>query len=75
MSWLPPKHLPPIVCPTKTNVKNIYEPYIVPVIHPSHTKYQYHKIYEYQHHFPHSVSQSTDVTSHNVNCGNRRPFW
>ncbi|MFA8438043.1 CotD family spore coat protein [Pueribacillus sp. YX66] len=72
MSWFPrqprPTTLRPIVCPTRTIVKNVYHPYVVPVIHPTHTKYNHHKIYQYQHHCPHTVSHHQSVSHQHVNC-------
>lgn len=72
MSWFPrqprPTTLRPIVQPTRTVVRNVYEPYIVPVIHPTHTKVNCHKIYQYQHHCPQTVSYHTTVSQQHVNC-------
>ncbi len=85
MAWFPRREQPrprpmtarPIVCPTKTIEEDIYEPVIVPVIHPTHTRYNHHKIYEYQHHCPHTVSHHTNVSHKHVNCScpGRRGRW
>lgn len=74
MSWFSrqtrrPVTLRPIVRPTRVFERNIYEPYIVPVIHPSHTRINRHKIFEYRHFCPHTVSHHTTVSCRNVNCG------
>lgn len=69
---LPPRELPPVVYPTVTTVEDIYQPYIVPHIHPSHTQYRYHEVYEHRHYCPHTVSETCDVCHYNVDfcqCG------
>lgn len=72
MTWFPrqprPATLRPIVRPTRTVVRDVYEPYIVPVIHPTHTRVNHHKVIQYQHHCPQTVSHHTCVSHQHVNC-------
>lgn len=65
----PATTLPPIVRPTRRIVRDVYEPYVVPVIHPTHTQYNHHKVIQYQHYCPHTVSHCCDVSHQHVNCG------
>lgn len=73
MAWLPPKVLPPVVHPTNVNQVDIYEPYFVPHVHPTHTQYNYHKIYNHENFCPHTESVCCDEHHQVINhC--RPPF-
>ncbi|TCP24863.1 spore coat protein D [Scopulibacillus darangshiensis] len=80
MTWCPPKQLqntaqcPPkqlegITDPTKQNVLDVYQPYVLNHFHPEHTQVNVHQIYQHQHHYPHTVSYCCDVQHQHVNCG------
>jgi spore coat protein D len=67
--WLPPRVLPPVVGPTNINQVDIYHPHIVPHIHPSHTQYNHHNIYNHQHYTTHTTSECCDVYHQHFFCG------
>lgn len=67
--WMPPCTMPAMTDRPRMNVVDIYEPYIVPHIHPTHTQYRHHKVIQHRHYYPSSVSQTCDVCEQHVNCG------
>lgn len=69
MHFMRPKMLSPIVSPTKCCDVHDTEVFQVPHIHPSHTTYHHHKIFEHLHTYPHTVSHVTDVAHQHFDCG------
>ncbi|WP_078391090.1 spore coat protein [Shouchella patagoniensis] len=53
--------LPAVVHPTKHNVVQSTQEYIVPEIHPSHTTHVKNHVYKHVHHYPHSDSVQEHV--------------
>ncbi|WP_246218199.1 CotD family spore coat protein [Litoribacterium kuwaitense] len=51
----------PIVHPTRQVVENQYVRHIVPHIHPVHTEYRQHNMYEHRHYYPQTVSNVADA--------------
>ncbi|HHY73536.1 MAG TPA: spore coat protein CotH [Bacillus bacterium] len=64
----PPVVLPPIVSPTKQFNVHDTEVFQVPHIHPSHTTFHHHKLFEHVHTCPHTCSHVCDVCHQHVNC-------
>ncbi|WP_458412869.1 CotD family spore coat protein [Schinkia sp. CFF1] len=64
----PPVVLSPIVSPTKQFNVHDTEVYQVPHIHPSHTTFHHHKMFEHVHTCPHTVSHVCDVCHQHINC-------
>ncbi|MCO7176476.1 CotD family spore coat protein [Sporolactobacillus kofuensis] len=71
-------HCPPtqggtIYDPQSVNVQHIYKPVIVKHIHQMHTIRKTHYIYEHQHFYPHTMSETCDERHYDVQC--EKPFF
>ncbi|MFT8318943.1 MAG: CotD family spore coat protein [Sporolactobacillus sp.] len=55
--------------PQTVQIQDIYKPIIVQHIHPMHTQVRTHYIYEHQHFYPHTMSQTCDSCHRHVQCG------
>jgi hypothetical protein len=67
-------HCPPtqggtVYDPQTVNVQHIYKPVIVKHIHQLHTIRKTHYIFEHQHYYPHTLSETCDECHYNVQCG------
>ncbi|MCO7125051.1 CotD family spore coat protein [Sporolactobacillus shoreicorticis] len=67
-------HCPPaqggtVYDPQTVNVQHIYKPVIVKHIHQLHTIRKTHYIYEHQHYYPHTLSETCDERHYDVQCG------
>ncbi|MFT8312197.1 MAG: CotD family spore coat protein [Sporolactobacillus sp.] len=67
-------HCPPtqggtVYDPQTVNVQHIYKPVIVKHIHQLHTIRKTHYIYEHQHYYPHTMSETCDECHYDVQCG------
>lgn len=58
-----PQVLPAVVHPTKCNVTEKVCEYIVPEVHPVHTKHITYHNYKHVHSFPHTVSNEDVITN------------
>ncbi|MDD9148099.1 MULTISPECIES: CotD family spore coat protein [unclassified Sporolactobacillus] len=65
----PPKQGGSFYDPASVNVEHVYKPVIVQHIHPTHTRIMTHYIYEHQHYYPHTLSQTCDECHYDVQCG------
>jgi len=63
-----PTVLSPIVHPTKYCDVHDTEVFQVPHIHPSHTTFHHHKLFEHIHTCPQTVSHVCDVAQQHFNC-------
>ncbi|MED4352560.1 CotD family spore coat protein [Schinkia azotoformans] len=63
-----PKVLCPIIHPTKCCDVHNLEVFQVPHIHPTHTTFHNHKLFEHVHTCPHTVSQVCDVAQQHFDC-------
>ncbi|MDF2911016.1 MAG: hypothetical protein K0Q56_1897 [Sporolactobacillus laevolacticus] len=71
-------HCPPtqggtIYDPESVNVQHIYKPVIVKHIHKMRTVRKTHYIYEHQHYYPHTMSETCDERHYDVQC--EKPFF
>ncbi|GGE56671.1 CotD family spore coat protein [Priestia taiwanensis] len=62
-----PPCAPPIVHPTKCCEEHTFSKTVVPHVHPSHTTFVNHHVFEHKHYFPHSTSCANTVK--NVDAG------
>ncbi|MGG3843356.1 CotD family spore coat protein [Anoxybacillus kestanbolensis] len=69
-----PNMMPPIVHPTKCCTQHQVQTTIVPHIHPSHTTYVNHHLFQHQHYFPHTQSVVNNVSHQHVVCPGPGPF-
>ncbi|WP_312889065.1 CotD family spore coat protein [Desertibacillus haloalkaliphilus] len=60
--------LPPVVHPTRYNERHHRCEYIVPEIHPSHTKNITHHHYKHMHSYPHTESFADTVSHQHFHC-------
>ncbi|WP_100487210.1 CotD family spore coat protein [Sporolactobacillus pectinivorans] len=65
----PPRQAGAIYDPQSVNVQDIYKPVVVQHIHPMHTEIRTHYVYEHQHYYPHTLSQTCDERHFDVQCG------
>ena len=63
-----PKILSPIVHPTKCCDVHSTEVFQVPHIHPTHTTFHHHKLFNHVHTCPHTVSHVSDVAQQHFDC-------
>ncbi|GAY77309.1 hypothetical protein NBRC111894_2863 [Sporolactobacillus inulinus] len=55
--------------PMTVNVQHIFKPVIVRHIHRLHTVRKTHYVFEHQHFYPHTMSETCDEKHYNVQCG------
>jgi spore coat protein D len=58
----------PVVHPTKCNVVESYQTYVVPHIHPVKTIHQTHNVYQHKHYCPHEVEHTCDTAHQHMDC-------
>ncbi|MCL1632253.1 spore coat protein [Sporolactobacillus sp. CPB3-1] len=65
----PPAQGGTVYDPETVNVQHIFKPVIVQHIHRLHTIRKTHYIYEHQHFYPHTLSETCDERHYDVQCG------